>query len=101
MVKCFLHISKDEQKERLLARLDDPTKHWKYNSGDVDERRHWDDYQAAYEIVLARCNTKSAPFYLIPGDRKWYRNWAITKLLRRATESARSAVAARRLRCRG
>lgn len=81
IVKCFLHISKDKQKERLLARLDDPTKHWKYNKGDVDERRHWEAYQDAYAIALKRCNTKAAPFYLIPSDRKWYRNWAITKLL--------------------
>lgn len=81
VIKCFLHISKDKQKERLLARLDDPTKHWKYNPGDIDERMRWDDYQSAYEIALRKCNTKTAPFYLVPSDRKWYRNWAITTLL--------------------
>ncbi len=81
VVKCFLHISREKQKERLLARLDDPTKQWKYNPGDIEERARWDDYQAAYEIALRRCNTKTAPFYLIPSDRKWYRNWAITRLL--------------------
>ncbi|MDQ3481218.1 MAG: polyphosphate kinase 2 family protein [Actinomycetota bacterium] len=81
VIKCFLHISKDKQKERLMARLDDPTKHWKYNPGDIDERMRWDDYKAAYEIALRRCNTKAAPFYVVPSDRKWYRNWAITRLL--------------------
>jgi PPK2 family polyphosphate:nucleotide phosphotransferase len=81
VLKVMLHISKDEQKARLLARLDDPTKHWKYNPGDVDERELWDDYQRAYEIVLERCNTDVAPWHIVPADRKWYRNWAVTSLL--------------------
>ena len=81
IVKCFLHISSDEQKERLLARLDDPTKHWKYNPGDVDVRARWDDYQAAYTDALERCSTQQAPWYVIPSDRKWYRNWAVAQLL--------------------
>ncbi len=81
VVKCMLHISKEEQKKRLLARLDDPTKHWKFNPGDIDERSKWDDYQRAYERALERCNTSPAPWYVIPSDRKWYRNWAIAKLL--------------------
>jgi PPK2 family polyphosphate:nucleotide phosphotransferase len=81
LIKCFLHISSDEQKERLLARLDDPTKHWKYNPGDVDVRTRWDDYQAAYADALERCSTQHAPWYVIPSDRKWYRNWAVTQLL--------------------
>jgi PPK2 family polyphosphate:nucleotide phosphotransferase len=81
LVKCFLHISSDEQKERLLARLDDPTKHWKYNPGDVDVRGRWDDYQAAYADALERCSTQHAPWYVIPSDRKWYRNWAVAQLL--------------------
>ncbi len=81
VVKCMLHISKDEQRERLLARLDDPTKHWKFNPGDIDERARWDDYQQAYEIALERCNTDVAPWYVVPSDRKWYRNWAIAALL--------------------
>jgi PPK2 family polyphosphate:nucleotide phosphotransferase len=81
LVKCFLHISSAEQKERLLARLDDPTKHWKYNPGDVDVRTRWDDYQAAYADALERCSTQHAPWYVIPSDRKWYRNWAVTQLL--------------------
>jgi PPK2 family polyphosphate:nucleotide phosphotransferase len=81
IVKCFLHISKGEQRRRLLARLDDPTKHWKYNPGDVGERAYWDEYQQAYSDTFARCNTEAAPWYAVPADRKWYRNWAVTKIL--------------------
>jgi PPK2 family polyphosphate:nucleotide phosphotransferase len=81
VVKCFLHISRDTQRERLLARLTDPTKHWKFNPGDVDERALWPDYQRAYEIALERCSTDTAPWYVVPSDHKWYRNWAITTLL--------------------
>ncbi|MEJ7628681.1 MAG: PPK2 family polyphosphate kinase [Nocardioidaceae bacterium] len=81
IVKCFLHISKQTQRERLLARLEDPTKHWKFNPDDVDERRLWPDYQRAYEVALERCSTPVAPWYVVPSDRKWYRNWAITTLL--------------------
>jgi PPK2 family polyphosphate:nucleotide phosphotransferase len=81
VIKCFLHVSRDTQRERLLARLSDPTKHWKYNPSDVDERAHWADYQRAYAIALERCNTEPAPWYVVPSDHKWYRNWAITTLL--------------------
>jgi PPK2 family polyphosphate:nucleotide phosphotransferase len=81
LVKCMLHISADEQRQRLLARLDDPTKQWKFKPGDVDERARWDDYRAAYETALERCNTQAAPWYVVPSDRKWYRNWAIAQLL--------------------
>jgi PPK2 family polyphosphate:nucleotide phosphotransferase len=81
VVKVMLHISRDEQKARLLARLEDPTKRWKYSPGDVDERLLWDGYQQAYEIALGRCNTEVAPWYVVPADRKWYRNWAVTRLL--------------------
>ena len=81
VVKVMLHISKDEQRNRLLARLDDPSKHWKYNPGDVDDRLLWDDYQRAYELALERCNTDAAPWHVVPADRKWYRNWAVTSLL--------------------
>ncbi len=81
VIKVMLHISNEEQKARLLARLDDPTKHWKYNPGDVDERALWDDYQAAYAIALEKCNTAEAPWYVVPADRKWYRNWAIANLM--------------------
>jgi PPK2 family polyphosphate:nucleotide phosphotransferase len=81
LVKCFLHVSYDEQRERLLARLDDPAKHWKFNPGDLAERARWADYQEAYRIALERCSTDAAPWYAVPADRKWYRNWAIGRLL--------------------
>jgi len=81
IVKVFLHISKEEQKQRLLARLDDPTKRWKYNPRDVDERGFWDAYQAAYADAIGRCSTAVAPWYVVPADRKWYRNWAVGRLL--------------------
>jgi PPK2 family polyphosphate:nucleotide phosphotransferase len=81
VVKVFLHISKEEQRQRLLARLDDPTKHWKFNPRDIDERAYWEDYQEAYQAALERCSTEAAPWYKVPADRKWYRDWAIAKLL--------------------
>lgn len=81
IVKCMLHISKEEQKERLLARLDEPHKNWKFKPGDIDERAHWDEYQAAYQTALDRCSTDTAPWYVVPSDRKWYRNWAIGQML--------------------
>ena len=81
VVKCMLHISAEEQKERLLARLDDPAKLWKFNPGDIDERRRWRDYQQAYEIALERTSTEHAPWLLVPSDRKWYRNLAVGQLL--------------------
>ena len=81
VIKCFLHISSAEQKERLLARLDDPTKHWKYNPGDIEERARWFAYAEAYQAVLEKCSTQLAPWFVIPADRKWYRNWAVAQLL--------------------
>ncbi|MBC7277471.1 PPK2 family polyphosphate kinase [Nocardioides sp.] len=81
ILKCMLHISPKEQKKRLLARLEDPAKHWKYNRGDLDERQLWDRYREAYEIALERTNTEYAPWYLVPSDKKWYRNLAIGELL--------------------
>ena len=81
IVKCFLHVSAAEQKERLMARLEDPTKHWKYNPGDVDERARWPAYAEAYAAALQRCHTEAAPWFVIPADRKWYRNWAVARLL--------------------
>jgi PPK2 family polyphosphate:nucleotide phosphotransferase len=81
IVKCYLHISRPEFCERQLARLDDPTKHWKYNPGDLDVYGLWDDYLEAYSEALGRCSPEHAPWYVIPADRKWYRNWAVTKLL--------------------
>jgi len=84
VVKCMLHISAAEQKERLLARLDDPTKHWKFNPDDIGERALWPTYRSAYEIALERTNTESAPWHVIPADRKWFRDLAIAGLLRDA-----------------
>lgn len=81
IVKVMLHISKAEQKERLGERLEDPTKYWKYNAGDLTERAFWDDYQSAYQDALARCSTDAAPWYVVPGDRKWYRDWVLANLL--------------------
>jgi PPK2 family polyphosphate:nucleotide phosphotransferase len=81
LIKCFLHITAEDQRERLAARLEDPTKHWKYNPGDLDERMLWDDYQRAYAMALERCSTTHAPWHLVPSGRKWYRNWAVARLL--------------------
>jgi PPK2 family polyphosphate:nucleotide phosphotransferase len=81
MIKCFLNISNEEQRARLQARLDDPSKHWKYNPGDVNERHLWNNYAAAYAAALERCSTQAAPWYVVPSDRKWYRNWAVAQLL--------------------
>jgi PPK2 family polyphosphate:nucleotide phosphotransferase len=82
VVKVMLHISADEQRARLLARLTDPTKFWKYNPADIDERGRWDDYQTAYTEAFSRCSTDVAPWYVVPANRKWYRDWAVATLLR-------------------
>ena len=81
VVKCMLHISPQEQQERLLARLDDPAKRWKYNPGDLDVRAKWAEYRAAYTDALRETDTDTAPWYVVPSDRKWYRNWAVAALL--------------------
>jgi PPK2 family polyphosphate:nucleotide phosphotransferase len=81
ILKCFLHISFDAWRERQLARLDDPSKHWKFNPGDIDDAALWDDYLVAYNDVLNRCNSDAAPWHVVPADRKWHRNLAVTRLL--------------------
>ncbi|HEX4687175.1 MAG TPA: PPK2 family polyphosphate kinase [Nocardioides sp.] len=81
LLKCMLHVSADEQKQRLLARLDNPDKYWKFNPADIDERERWGDYRTAYEAALERTNTEIAPWYVVPADRKWYRNLVIGQLL--------------------
>lgn len=81
VLKVMLHISPQAQQERLLARLDDPLKHWKYNVADLDARSKWPTYQAAYTDALRFCDTDTAPWYVVPSDRKWYRNWAVAALL--------------------
>lgn len=83
VVKCFLHISKQTQRERLLARLDNPEKYWKYNPGDLAARAKWDAYQEAYQVALERTHTDHAPWYVVPSDRKWFRNLAVGELLLR------------------
>jgi len=81
VVKVYLHISKEEQAERLRARLDIPSKRWKFNSEDLAVRAKWDDYRVAYDEALTETSTAEAPWYVVPADRKWYRNWAITEIL--------------------
>jgi len=80
-LKCLLHISPQEQKERLLARLAEPDKRWKYRPGDVDDRLLWPDFMDAYGAALARCSTEHAPWYVIPADRKWHRDWLLTQMV--------------------
>lgn len=86
VLKFMLHISKDEQAERLKARLEDPRKHWKFDPGDLEDRGLWSDYMHAYEQVLSRCSTELAPWYVIPSDKKWARNAAIASIVRRTLE---------------
>jgi PPK2 family polyphosphate:nucleotide phosphotransferase len=81
IVKLFLHISKEEQAERFQDRLDDPTKRWKFRKGDLKERERWGDYIAAFEEALSRTSTSDAPWYVVPADRKWFRNWAVSRIL--------------------
>jgi PPK2 family polyphosphate:nucleotide phosphotransferase len=81
IVKFFIHISKEEQKERLEARLEDPDKHWKFSLGDLESRQDWDRYQAAYADAIARTSTEFSPWYVIPGDRKWYRKLVIGEIV--------------------
>jgi PPK2 family polyphosphate:nucleotide phosphotransferase len=87
LLKLFLHISREEQARRLQARLDDPAKRWKFNRGDLAERERWDHYMAAYEEAIARTSTEQAPWYVIPADRKWFRNWAVSRVVIEALEA--------------
>jgi PPK2 family polyphosphate:nucleotide phosphotransferase len=80
-LKLFLHISADEQQARLLARLREPDKQWKFSGADIRERPYWDEYQRAYATAIGRCSTAAAPWYVIPANHKWYRNWAVSRLL--------------------
>ena len=89
ILKFFLHISKDEQKRRLEERLADPNKNWKFSLADVQERALWDDYQKAYEDVLNKCSTKEAPWYIVPSDHKWFRNWMVATTIVEKLDSLR------------
>ncbi|RUA17730.1 MAG: polyphosphate kinase 2 family protein [Clostridia bacterium] len=81
ILKFYLHISKDEQARRLQARLDDPNKRWKFSKGDLKERQYWDEYMQAYTDALQKCSTPHAPWYVIPANHKWYRNYVIAKII--------------------
>jgi PPK2 family polyphosphate:nucleotide phosphotransferase len=81
IVKFFLAIDRDEQRDRFQARYDDPTKRWKFAMGDLEERARWDDYQAAFDDALSECSTDEAPWYVIPANRKWFRNLAVATIL--------------------
>ena len=81
ILKFYLHISREEQRERLQDRLQDPHDHWKFRVGDLEARAKWDDYKAAYEDALSKCSTEHAPWYVIPGDRKWYRNLVVSQIV--------------------
>jgi PPK2 family polyphosphate:nucleotide phosphotransferase len=87
ILKFYLHISKAEQKERLLARLDNPNKHWKFSLGDLPVRERWDDYMKAYEDALTRCNTEYAPWHIVPANRKWYRDLFVTQVILKTLEA--------------
>ncbi|MBM3529308.1 MAG: polyphosphate kinase 2 family protein [Alphaproteobacteria bacterium] len=86
ILKFMLHISKAEQRERLQARLDEPKSRWKFNPGDLEDRKLWDRYSAAYELMLYKCSTAWAPWYVIPADRKWARNAAVAAIVRETLE---------------
>ena len=81
VIKLFLHISRTEQRKRLEARLRDPDKRWKFALSDLEDRARWDEYQVAYEEAIARTSTRHAPWFVIPADHKWYRNWAVSQIL--------------------
>ena len=81
ILKFFLHISKDEQKKRLEERICDPEKNWKVNPRDLEERKRWSDYMAAYEDALSRCSKPAAPWFVIPSNKKWFRNLAISQII--------------------
>lgn len=86
VLKFFLHIDREEQAKRMRARLDDPTKHWKFSEGDLAERKLWDAYQRAFEDLLGRCSTKHAPWFVIPANHKWYRDAAVADIVAGALE---------------
>jgi len=86
LLKFFLHISKEEQKERFQDRLDRPEKNWKFNPSDLETRSKWDEYMRAFEEVFARCNHPWAPWYVVPANKKWYRNWVVSSAIVAAME---------------
>jgi len=87
ILKFYLHISKGEQKRRMEARLEDKAKNWKFSLADMETRKHWDDYTRAYEDVLEKCSHRHAPWFIVPADKKWFRNWVISDTIVRALKS--------------
>ncbi|MDF1809436.1 MAG: polyphosphate kinase 2 family protein [Phycisphaerales bacterium] len=87
IVKIYLHLSKDRQKQKLTQRLTDPTKNWKFEAGDISTRSKWDQYMTAYQDAISICNTNHAPWYIVPTDRKWYRVFVISEIVRATLES--------------
>ncbi len=86
IVKFFLYISKEEQKKRFEERIENPEKNWKFNMEDLEERKYWDEYMEAFDVALERCSKSHAPWYIIPANRKWYRNLAVSEILRETLE---------------
>jgi polyphosphate kinase 2 (PPK2 family) len=86
VVKFFLHISKDEQKERLLERIEDKSKNWKFSLADIKERGYWENYQAAYEEAINNTNTKYAPWYVIPANKKWFARLVVSEIIIKTME---------------
>jgi PPK2 family polyphosphate:nucleotide phosphotransferase len=89
IIKFFLHISKEEQKERFLKRIEDPAKNWKFSMGDIEERKHWDDYQKAYQEAISATSKKYAPWYVVPADRKWFSRLAVSEIIVREMKKLR------------
>jgi PPK2 family polyphosphate:nucleotide phosphotransferase len=86
ILKFFLNVSKEEQKQRFLERIEDPTKNWKFNPGDIEERQYWDDYQQAYQEAIEETATEYAPWFVIPADRNWFMRYAVAEILRETLE---------------
>jgi PPK2 family polyphosphate:nucleotide phosphotransferase len=86
IIKCFLYISKDEQKKRFKERIEDPEKNWKFSTADLEERKYWDDYMKAFEAAIEKCSTSHAPWYIIPANRNWYRNLAVSEIMLKTLE---------------
>jgi len=82
IIKIMLNLSKDEQRERMQERIDKPEKRWKFNPGDLEDRKLWDDYMTAYEMAMQRCSTAQAPWYVVPADRNWVRNGVVARIVR-------------------
>lgn len=87
VIKIFLHLSKDEQRERLLSRIENPHKHWKFSRSDIDERQHWNEYQSALERMIRETSTESTPWYIVPADRKWLARYIASEILRERIEA--------------